>query len=142
MEIQKADPHARRKAITVIITAVFVTLTFGVVAERQQDSLIDWMEDDPIPRARLALGTAGAMTCLPLGGLAWFFARLGYRVGRARRYPPPGTAVTRDTPVRTGDAALTIARLCYAGAAFCLFTVLFAVVLFWRLIQVLTGPTA
>jgi hypothetical protein len=36
--------------------------------------------------------------------------RLGAQTISAREFPPPGRAVIRDTPVRTGDAALAHGR--------------------------------
>jgi hypothetical protein len=48
---------------------------------------------------------------LPLAGAALHLWSLGARVVRAARFPPPGLAVVRDTPVLTGEKAVVRGRL-------------------------------
>jgi hypothetical protein len=56
-----------------------------------------------------------------VGGLSfvgcglWLF-RLGHRINRFGRYPPPGTKVIRNTPIRTDAAARRIANLALLGS--------------------------
>jgi hypothetical protein len=44
-------------------------------------------------------------------GTGLWFVRLGYRISRSGRYPPPGTKVIRNTVVRTGAKARGLALL-------------------------------
>lgn len=51
--------------------------------------------------ARLAVGMAW-MAGLSVVGIGIWFLRMGHRVRRSRRFPPPGARVIRHTKVRTG----------------------------------------
>ena len=140
MEIQRADATARRKALTIVLVSAVVALPLVFVADSYRDTLMEWMDDDPLPRARLVLTVGAVMTCVPALGLGLFLGRLGFRVRQTRRFPPPGMAVTRDTPVRTDAAALTVARIYLVGAAVCVGTAILGAFTFWRIAQMTGGP--
>jgi len=79
--------------------------------------------------ARLAVGMAW-MAGLSLVGIGIWFLRLGHRIGRSRRFPPPGARVIRDTKVRTGLDARDIATVLTAVGAL---TAVLGVAAAWRL---------
>ncbi len=53
-----------------------------------------------------------------IGAGLWSW-RLARKIRRAGRYPPPGAKVVRDTPLRTGAKALTMADLAMGATAVC-----------------------
>jgi hypothetical protein len=66
---------------------------------------------------------------------AWMFA-LGWRVNRAGRYPLPGMKVVRDTRVRSGSKARTLANALQLAAFFLISA---GVVGLWWLHQIAVG---
>jgi len=54
-----------------------------------------------------------------VGAAVWLW-RLGQRVRRSGRYPPEGMKVIRDTPVRTGSDAQSVANVATMAAIMCL----------------------
>jgi hypothetical protein len=139
-EIQKADSQARRRvnlvlAIGTVIGALLIA-SFGYF----RDAFHGWLTSDPAEtafRAMLAIGVAAVLLAAPLVGFAAYLWLLGAKVLRAQRFPPPGLAVVRDTPVVIGPAAVTrghvmqVVAVCLgvSAAVLCLF--------FWRLIGTL-----
>ncbi len=55
-----------------------------------------------------AIAMAGTVALCACGA---YMLRLGTRVRRERRYPPPGMRVIRDTPVLTDDRAGRVGRI-------------------------------
>jgi hypothetical protein len=49
-------------------------------------------------------------------GAAWWLFRLGWKINRTGRYPPPGMQVLWTTRIRTGPPALVRANLVLVGA--------------------------
>jgi hypothetical protein len=101
-EIQKADPKARRHAILVLGCSALIGAAAILAFLSYRPALEGWVTEDPAQmrgRLRLVLGALGVLLTAPLAGLAVYLWRLGSRVVQARRFPPPGMAVIRDTPV-------------------------------------------
>jgi hypothetical protein len=97
-----------------------------------------WITRDPeLAGSRLALAltaVALAMTASALGFAAYFW-RLGAKAVRAERFPPPGLATVRDTPIVRGPAARRRGRL-LQSAAVALAVVAGAIpFLVWRLLS-------
>lgn len=105
VEIQRADPATRRRAlIAIVVIAVAgwgawfglercLAGLRGVDPARQQDAL----------ESALLWATWAAM--LPVAAFACGLWRYGTRVLRAGRFPAPGAKVIRDTLVLHGDPA-------------------------------------
>jgi hypothetical protein len=66
-----------------------------------------------LTRIVAALGSLGFIT---VGFRLW---GLGRRVNQSGRFPPPGMKVVRDTPVRTGPKARTVANVAQLTAFLC-----------------------
>lgn len=62
------------------------------------------------------VGWAGGLS---LAGMGVWFWRLGRRINRSARFPPPGMKVIRDTRLRTGASARARANLAQAVALLC-----------------------
>jgi cytochrome c-type biogenesis protein CcmH/NrfG len=56
---------------------------------------------------------------LSLVGMGSWFWWLGRRINRADRFPPPGMKVIKDTAVRSGARARTLAHLAQVAALLC-----------------------
>ena len=113
-EIQAATPGARRRAallaaLTALVGAVLVTWVRDLLGEAAAS-----VKSDPLgaaARATAALRVAAAATALPLFAIVGYGYVLAFRIRASGRFPPPGTSVSRDTPVLRGPAALRRARL-------------------------------
>jgi hypothetical protein len=112
-QVRRADAAARRRALVLLAGGA---VAGGLLIAAQlwfREPVRAWLLDDPVAtgaRARLLLGGAGTLLVGPLVAFAVYTWRLGAQTISAREFPPPGRAVIRDTPVRTGDAALAHGR--------------------------------
>lgn len=107
-------------------------------------ALEKWINSDPsqfLARARLVLLGAALLLVAPLVAIAIWLWRLGARALAGDRFPPPGVAVIRDTPVLTGDAARRRARLAQSFAIFLLAAAGAMAILFWRLSRMFLGES-
>jgi len=73
-----------------------------------------------------------ALLLAPLLALAVYLWALGGRVVRAREFPPPGLRVIRDTPIVTGERAVSRGRLFKVLALGCGIASAVLAVLLWR----------
>ncbi len=113
-EIQKADPDARRRALLAVVVLALVGAAAVWLFQKKMDGLTVIAERDPAAAVDALAGMVGWLSagfCLPLLGFAGYGLHLAYRISRSRRFPPPGMAVIRDTPILNGVAAVTRARL-------------------------------
>ncbi len=106
--------------------------------------LFEWFQSDPKElKQRLALLLYLQMSfAIPLLLFAIYLWSLGSRIVRAREFPPPGIPVVRDTPIKSGSAAVRRGRL-YQVLAVSLATasVLWCLVI-WRLTEQLNAHLA
>ena len=111
--IQKADPAARRKAAWIIFTGLILAGAGVLAFVRHQPSLQRWLAANAEWLAGHAwvVFLAALVAVLPLVALAAYLFRVGTRIVGAARFPAPGYAVTRDTPVITGRAAVQRGRV-------------------------------
>ena len=121
-EIVPADKNHRRLAL---VTALLLTI-LGLVALGILHGYLGKIQElaKDNPRAAEEKVLRLATTVLWIGGLglvgmgAWFW-RLGRRINLAGRYPPPGMKVVKQTRVRTGARARTLANLSQLTALLC-----------------------
>lgn len=115
-EIRRAEPRSRRLALGIVLLGALAGAAVIAAFEQYRADLDAWLKGDPAD-ARVVLGVATAVVCLPvLGAAAWLWA-YGDRIARAAIYPPPGGALVRDTRVLTGPAAIRRGRAIRALAA-------------------------
>jgi len=112
-EVRKADPAARRRAWMASLLAMCVGVPLILALERYRLPLRDWLLAEPgsAQRVWLVLAVLAVAMIVPLMQLAVHLWSLGGRIARVREFPPPGFRVIQDTPVITGEKALTRARL-------------------------------
>jgi len=83
-----------------------------------------------------------AVLLAPLLALAVYLWALGGRVVRAREFPPPGLRVIRDTPIVTGERAVSRGRLLKVLALGCGIALAALAVLLWRFGLLLSSHAA
>ncbi len=118
-EVVLADKRLRMWVIlagVVLVAAGFAAL--GVL--QGQLRAIEQQTEENLQAAKQKMIRLTA-TVAWIGGLgfvgmgAWFW-RLGRRIHRAGRFPPPGMKVIKDTPVRAGAKARTLAMVAQVAA--------------------------
>jgi hypothetical protein len=125
--IQQADPKARRIAIQVICVATVLGLITILMFENFQDDFQTWLEKniDFLLENTIVVFAAGLVSVSPLLAAGAYLLLIGNRTINAQRFPPPGCAVARDTPVLEGRKGIQRGRiiqvlslflLCCAGA--------------------------
>jgi hypothetical protein len=125
--IQLADPNARRKAILVVCVAALLGVCAGLIFNSLQDDLQPWLEGNLhlLLANTMIIFVFSLVVVLPILASGIYLLLLGTRSVRAQRFPPPGVAVVRDTPVLEGAAGirrgrviqiLSLLLLCCAGA--------------------------
>ena len=122
-EIIPADKRLRRRTI-VLTVALGVVGLIGMVWLKVQLWGIEELAEDNLPAAiekTLWLSTIVAWVAgLSFVGMGAWLWRLGWRINRAGRFPPPGMKVIKDTPVRTGVVARRVADLSQLAAFSCI----------------------
>ena len=122
-EIIPADTRLRARAIVLAVALTVVGIIAMVLLKVQLRGIEELAEDD-LPAAfekALRLTTAIAWIAgLSFVGMGLWLWRLGRRINRADRFPPPGAKVIKDTPVRTGPAARRVADLAQLAAFSCI----------------------
>ena len=111
-EIVPADKRLRLLAILATVLAVGLCV-FGLVLLRGE--LLRLPEPgaadrrEAVQRMLVVLTVIACVGGSSFVGTGLWFVRLGYRVFRSGRFPPPGMKVIRDTPIRTGRQASSTA---------------------------------
>lgn len=144
-DIRKADPTARRKVALVLVVGTCVGALLIVAFERYRIPLSDWVLADPgasAQRARLIFLLLAVLLLAPLLAFAAYLWSLGERVVRAREFPPPGLRLIRDTPVITGERAVSRGRLLKVLALGCGIASAMLGLLLWRLGSLLSDHAA
>ncbi len=113
MKIQKADPGARRKSLLFVGFVGIVLLALLVAGPLLGFDARDRLE--AVAALILAAPRTGviatAIGVAPIVLFAIYLFVIGARVIRAERFPLPGQAVVRDTPIREGRAAIFRGRV-------------------------------
>ena len=136
-EVRRADPAARWTAALVLVVGTCVGALLLVAFSRYRNPLSEWVLADPV-----VLLLPAALLLAPLVALAAYLWVLGERVVRAREFPPPGLRVIRDTPIVTGERAVSRGRLLKVLALGCYIACAVFAVLLWWLGQLLSSRAA
>lgn len=135
-EIQKADAEARRRALLIVVVGAAVGCLALAAYPHFEEWLRGWILSDPAhtaSRANLIICLFAAAIVLLLVGMAVYVWRLGAKVSRQQRFPPPGVRVLYGTPVLSGPAAMTRGRVIQVVAVFLGLSAVVLAWFFWRL---------
>jgi len=144
-DIRKTDPNARRKVVLILVVGTCAGALLIAAFERYRIPLSDWVLADPgasAQRARSVLILLAVLLLAPLLAFAAYLWSLGERVVRAREFPPPGLRVIRDTPVITGESAVSRGRLLKVLALGCGIAAAALGLLLWRFQSLLSDHAA
>ena len=100
--VQPADPAHRRIAIVGILLINTAGAVLIWLVTRQIDRLVDLTG---LEHAALIICLAMILVSLGILPTALYLYTTGRRIRQAERFPPPGMAVIRNTPVITGPPA-------------------------------------
>ena len=142
--VQPADAQARRRAGLIWVLCALIGAVAIAWLERHIPALQSWLLTDQqkLPeRLNLAIWIMTAAASLPLFVLSAWLWRLAHRITAVGRFPLPGQAVVRDTPIREGASALAFARRIRLFAGCFFFAALAVAALLWRARGIL-GDTA
>jgi len=145
IEIQRADPRARCRAAVVLAVGMVVGALLILALDHYQEVLKEWLVSGSEPRAdriKLALIVLAILMAVPLYGVAIYLWRFGGVVMGAQRFPPPGCAVVRDTPILVGPDALRRGRTFRTFAVVLVVAATVIAVALWRVAIALPGQGA
>ncbi len=136
-EIQRADDRRRKVAIMVLAVVLISGVVLWVVFE-------EWMmvvRSLPVEAARASLSRifslcmAIMVVCICVAG--WHCWRVGERVRRSLRFPPPDATVVRDTIVLSGQAAVSRGRLLQMFGVILILCAICLAVMSWLVLKML-----
>jgi hypothetical protein len=125
----------------IVAGGTVVGIVLIAIADDLRPGFEAWIKQDVGARSRIVFGALTLLTAGPALAAAAYCWRLGRRIVRTGRFPPPGYRVVRDTPVVIGDAAARWGRLVQTLAAVIGTAGVFLAFFLWRLFFFLSrGP--
>ena len=144
-DIQRADPSARRHAMTVLLVATPIGLLLIWLFQSRLPELERWLTEDAAAtamRLRLLALAVGGVAAVPTLIFAAKFWRQGELILVAGQFPPPGMRVVRDTPIVRGSHARARGRALQIVAVSLVVVDVVFVAIVWYLAGTLAGPGA
>lgn len=144
MDIQKADPQARRRAMLAVIIAIPTAMVARYFLQTHQSSLIDWIRRDPkttVARVRLVFAFIAVSLSGPVLIFSGYLWQFGRRTKETLRFPPAGTAVLHDTPILSGGRARRRGQALQLIAGFLTLAAMAMAFFLWRLAALTPGPS-
>lgn len=113
MEIQRADPKARRKAILSVIGGALFGTGLYFLLEYMVGNINQWIETNALFMVEHHYVAFLLMLLLisPILWLSIYLIRFAGQIVKAERFPPPNTPVIRDVRVLEGRQAIRRGRL-------------------------------
>ena len=139
--IQKANPHARKKALAIVlITACAGSAIIGAYGyfEAEIYRYIEGNLEYLVKNSYLAF-LLGVVMAAPVIAAAGYLAVYGHRAVKAQRMPPPGYEVVRDTRVFEGGPARVRGRAVQLLAAMLLLCATLVPFVMWYVFHGLTS---
>ncbi len=139
--IQIADRRSRRLALMIVSLALIIGLASLMLLEDFRSEWEGWLERE-VARWISDPARGGCIMFLlstPLYVFAWYLGRVAKRTEAARRWPPPGQAVVRDTPILVGNDAYRRGRLLRLAALLSWFLPILCGLWFWWALTSLGG---
>lgn len=103
--VQPADRAARRRAVAVAAVAVVAVAAAIAIGDRWLAGVLAQAPGEARRSLAGGLRWVAVLASLPIAVFAVYLLWLGRRITRTLRFPPPGLAVLRDTPILEGTRA-------------------------------------
>lgn len=121
-QIVPADKKLRKLVLVAAVLVAAVGLPVLAVLHGYLREIENQAQRNPQAAVQKAICLTAIVAWV--GGLGFVGAglrlfRLGRRINRADRFPPPGMKVIKNTPVRTGAKARALANLAQVAALLC-----------------------
>ncbi|WP_299493564.1 hypothetical protein [Acaryochloris sp. IP29b_bin.137] len=138
-EIQPADPASRRKLLVGLSLFLLVMLLGQSVVQW----FTKWLTEDPERVREYFVYIVGAIAVIfsPLLALGYYSWQIGGAVIRAKRFPPPGMKVIKDTVVVKGRKAIVRGRALQVCGAVMGGTAIAFPMAFWQILGHLLSET-
>jgi hypothetical protein len=135
--IQKADVGARRTTLWLTAVALVLGGVLVLAFDAAREEIQAWMalRLDDSGEVEGTLLAISILAILPLIAAGIYLFQLGRRSVRARRFPPPGVAVVRDTRVLEGHEGRRRGRLLQVLAGMLIAAALLVPFALWRVTQ-------
>ncbi len=140
MDIQRADPRARRRGIWIVVFGAAVGAILLLWFEHSLPGIRAWAterSDLTAKRARLLLVVIGASLIGPLLAFSVYLWFLGRRIAIAQRYPLPSMKLIQDMKIVCGPAAEKRGRLMKAMALLLASSAIGLLSILWWLVNLL-----
>lgn len=113
MQIQKADPEARSKAIKSLLIGLLAGSLLFLLFNQLVGSLNQWIADNAefLVTHHYVAFLVMLLPVAPVIALSIFLIRYAGKIVRSQRFPPPNTPVIRDIRVIEGQSAVTRGRI-------------------------------
>lgn len=113
MQIQKADPEARIKAIKSLLIGLLAGSLLFLLFNQLVGSLNQWIADNAefLVTHHYVAFLVILLPVAPVIALSIFLIRYAGKIVRSQRFPPPNTPVIRDIRVIEGQSAVTRGRI-------------------------------
>ena len=142
-KIQPADPGARRKSLWLIGIATIIGAGLILAFEFFREDIQQWLErniDYLLENSIIVFFFSLALIAPILVGETYLLL-LGNRTVRAKRFPPPGYAVVRNTPILEGARGLRRGRIIQALSLLLLFSTAAIPFVLWYIFRALAEST-
>ncbi len=136
-EIQKANAAARTKTIALMSVVCVIGLGLIAAVETYQSKLTNWIEANAMIISQNPSVVIATLIVLfaPLYVAGYYVFSLGSRIARAKRFPPPGQAVVRDTIIATGVQAVMRGRILQMLSVAMALTITIVIFLAWNVLN-------
>lgn len=131
-EIQPADPASRRKLLVWLSLFLLVMLLSQSVVQW----FTEWLAEDPERVREYFAYIVGAIAFVfsPLFGFGYYAWQMGVKVISAKRFPPPGMKVIKDTVVIKGRRAVSRGRALQVCGVILWGTAIAFPIAFWQIL--------
>ena len=141
IEIQPADTKAKQKAIRILVVSTLVGACAILLFEYYRADIQAWLEDNIaiLTQNTSVVFMVALVFISPILALCIYLFKLGVRIVQCKRFPPANYAVSRDTRVIEGSAAVRRGRLLQLLSIFLMITAGALPVIIWQIFRTLDG---
>lgn len=139
-DLHKADPKARRQALTLLALATAFGIAFISLIETFSPTVTAWVTAEPEHiqgRIRLVLGLLTLTLVAPIWGVSLYLWQFGTQTIRDRRFPPKDAFIIRTIKILREQPAVSRGRQIKAVSVLLGIIGTAISIMIWRLTQLL-----